>query len=54
MTFDWDNAATYTPEQQRELERMLLQYYTIDEEYFIDKYKVKITGKREDTSGFFE
>lgn len=53
-SFEWDNAATYTPEQQRELERVLLQYYDIDPEYFRSKYKVDIIGKREDTSGFFE
>jgi len=53
-TFEWDNAATYTPEQQRELERVLLQYYDIDPEYFKSKYKIDILGKREDTSGFFE
>ena len=53
-TFEWDNAATYTPEQQRELERVLLQYYDIDPEYFKNKYKIDILGKREDASGFFE
>ncbi len=53
-SFEWDNAATYTPEQQRELERVLLQYYDIDPDYFRNKYKIDIIGVRESTSGFFE
>lgn len=52
-TFDWDDAATYTPAEQRELERMLLQYFDIDPQYFIDKYKINITGVKE-TGSFFE
>lgn len=52
-SFDWDDAATYTPAEQRELERMLLQYYDIDPQYFIDKYKIDITGVKE-AGGFFE
>ena len=49
VTFEWDNAATFTPEQQREMERVLLQYYDIDPQYFIDKYNVNIIGKRAET-----
>lgn len=51
--FDWDDAATYSPSEQRELERMLLQYFDIDPKYFIDKYKIDITGVKE-SSSFFE
>lgn len=53
--FDWDDAATYSPAEQRELERMLLQYFDVDPQYFIDKYKIPITGTRQQGDGsFFE
>lgn len=53
--FDWDDAATYSPAEQRELERMLLQYFDVDPQYFIDKYKIPITGARQQGDGsFFE
>lgn len=42
--FEWDDAVSYTPEQQLEIERLLLQYYDIDPEYFKIKYNVDITG----------
>lgn len=54
LSFEWDNAATFTPEQQREMERVLLQYYDIDPQYFIDKYNVNITGiKKSEPDSFF-
>lgn len=54
-TFAWDDAATYSPAEQRELERMLLQYYDIDPEYFKQKYKIDILGvKQQASGGFFE
>lgn len=53
-TFAWDDAATYSPAEQRELERMLLQYYDIDPVYFEDKYKMPITGVKQSAGGFFE
>ena len=53
-TFSWDDAATYSPAEQRELERMLLQYFDIDPEYFTDKYKITITGTKQSSNGFFE
>lgn len=53
--FDWDDAATYSPAEQRELERMLLQYFDVDPQYFIDKYKIPITGTKQQGDGsFFE
>ena len=36
----------FSPAEQRELERVLLEYYEIDPLYFIDKYNVQITGVR--------
>ena len=46
LKFEWDNAATFSPSEQRELERVLLEFYEIDPQYFIDKYNVRITGVR--------
>lgn len=54
VTFDWDEATGYTPAEQREMERLLIQYYDIDPQYFIDKYKIPITGaKQAAADGFF-
>lgn len=47
FSFEWDNAATFSPAEQREMERVLLEYYEIDPQYFIDKYNVNITGIRQ-------
>lgn len=48
LRFEWDDAATFSPSEQREMERVLLQYYKIDPKYFIDKYNVQITGERQE------
>ena len=45
--FDWDDAREYTVEEMQGIEEMLLDHYDIDPQYFIDKYGVKIIGKRE-------
>ena len=52
LIFDWDEAASFTPSERREMERVVLQYYDVDPQYFIDRYKIPITAKRAD--GFFE
>lgn len=52
LSFDWDDAASFSPAERREMERMILQSYDVDPQYFIDRYKIPITGKRSD--GFFE
>ncbi len=44
--FEWDDTLQFSASEQRELERLLLQEYEIDPQYFIDKYKVPIIGKR--------
>jgi hypothetical protein len=55
VTFDWDEAAGYTPAEQREIERLLLQEYDIDPKYFAEKYKIPITGvKKVNPGNFFE
>lgn len=53
-SFDWDDAATYSPAEQRELERVLLQYFDIDPQYFTDKYKIPILGAKQSAGSFFE
>lgn len=45
--FLFNNTASYSPAEQREIERLLLQYYEIPPEYFTDKYGVAINGPRE-------
>lgn len=47
LRFQWNNAASYSPAEQREIERLLLEYYEIPPEYFTDKYGVQIKGPRE-------
>ncbi|NPV35089.1 MAG: DUF935 family protein [Bacteroidales bacterium] len=34
---DWDEKIVYTPEQQTERDRLVLQYYVVDPKYFIDQ-----------------
>lgn len=52
LRFEWDNSIDYTPEQQLEYEKMILDRFEVDPQYLIDKYGVPITGKKEmpDTS----
>ncbi|NJM14026.1 MAG: DUF935 family protein [Bacteroidales bacterium] len=45
--FHWDNAYEYSPEEMKGIEEMLLTHYDIDQEYFIEKYGVKIIGKKQ-------
>ena len=47
LRFEWDEAAAFTPSEQREMERVLLEYYEIDPQYFTDKYNVPISAVRE-------
>lgn len=44
--FDWDDAASYTPAERREMERLLLQEFDIDPDYFVERYKIPIIGKK--------
>lgn len=47
LRFQWNNATSYTPAEQREIERLLLEYYNIPAEYFTEKYGVTIDSPRE-------
>lgn len=44
--FEWDDAVDYTPEQQVAYERMLLERYEVDPQYFIDKYNVPLLERK--------
>ncbi|MDR1370927.1 MAG: DUF935 domain-containing protein [Dysgonamonadaceae bacterium] len=45
--YDWDDSVSYSPDQMRNIEQMLLTGgYEIDPKYFIDKYNIVITGKQ--------
>ena len=46
--FDWDESIDYTPEQQRQVEDMLLRYYDIDPKYWIEKYNIPVIEKKQD------
>lgn len=52
LRFEWDNSIDYTPEQQLEYEKMILDRFEVDPQYLVDKYGVPITGKKDipDTS----
>lgn len=50
--FDWDDSVEYTPEQQLQIEQMLLGEFDVDAKYFIDKYNIPITGKKENRAFF--
>lgn len=55
VSFDWDEAANFTPAEQRENERMVMSEYEIDQKYFSEKYKIPIVGKKAvSASSFFE
>lgn len=47
LTFQWDDAASFSPAERREEERLLLEYYEIDPQYFVDNYNIPITGVRQ-------
>lgn len=46
LRFDWDNSVDYTPEQQLEYEKMLLEHFECDPKPFEEKYGIKILGKK--------
>ncbi len=42
IRFEWDDSEDLTPAEIREQERLLLQYYDIETQYFIDKYNIPV------------
>ena len=45
--FEWNDAATYTPAELRELLRVVLEYFEVDPAWISEKYNIDITGIRE-------
>lgn len=45
--FTWDESYDYTEGQMMEIEKMLLEHYDIDPDYFQEKYSINIIGKKE-------
>ena len=50
LTFNWDYSVDYTPEQQLNIERLLLENFEVDGEYFVEKYGIPVGERR--TNGF--
>lgn len=50
LRFEWDKNIDYSPEQENATERLLLEHYDIDPAYFVNKYGIKILGKKETPS----
>lgn len=46
VLFDWDESYRMTPMELLEVERMALEYFQVDESYFIEKYNIPIIGPR--------
>lgn len=46
LHFEWDNSIDYTPEQQLEYEKMILDRFEVDHKYFADKYGMTILGPK--------
>jgi len=50
LEFQWDDVYQYTATEQLEIEKWLSSIYEIDEQFFIDKYGVPITGVKQQSS----
>lgn len=47
--FEWDESYEYTPTEMLDVEKMLLEYYDIEPQYFIEKHNIPITAKSAQT-----
>lgn len=47
LSFEWDYSVDYTPEQQREYERLVLDNYEVDPSYFAEKYNMPVGERRQ-------
>ncbi len=53
--FQWDESIDYTPEQQIQIDTLMVQNFDIDPQYFAKKYNIPIIGKKEASdTNFFE
>lgn len=46
LTFEWDDTYSYSPEEMKAIEEMILNNYDVEASYFEDKYGVKISGTK--------
>ncbi|GAB1403057.1 hypothetical protein MASR1M74_02350 [Lentimicrobium sp.] len=55
LTYEWDDSVEYTPAEQTAIETMLVNGgYEIDPKYWVEKYNIPVTGRREPApSNFF-
>ena len=55
LAFEWDDSVEYTPAEQTAIETMLVNGgYEIDPKYWVEKYNIPVTGRREPApSNFF-
>lgn len=54
LRFEWDDSIDYTPDQQKNIEQMLLDAgYEIDPSYFTEKYNIPIGARKTDPAAFF-
>lgn len=42
----WDDTVQFSPQEQLNIEQMLLQYFDLDPAYFEEKYNIRINGPR--------
>ncbi|MDO9255420.1 MAG: DUF935 family protein [Bacteroidales bacterium] len=47
--FEWDESYEYSPTEMLEVEKMLLEYYDIEPQYFIEKHNIPVTAKAAQT-----
>ncbi len=47
LSFEWDDAVDYTPEQQVAYEKMIADRYNVDSSYFADKYGMPVGERRQ-------
>ncbi|MBK9292579.1 MAG: DUF935 family protein [Bacteroidetes bacterium] len=54
LRFEWDDSIDYSPDQQKNIEQMLLDAgYEIDPAYFTEKYNIPVSARKTDPAAFF-
>jgi len=49
----WDDKYIYTPKEQMEIEKMMLDYFDVEAKYFADKYGIPVINKKNTANLFF-
>jgi len=53
--FDWDESIDYTPEQQLDIDKFMVENFEIDPQVFADKYNTPVIGPKQNApSSFFD